>query len=559
MSILINEETRFLIQGITGKQGQRACKEMLLEGAKVVAGVTPGRSGQEIENVPVYDSILEAKNNHQIDAAVIFVPPKFAKSAIIEAIEAEIRLINIVTENIPLHDMAYCLALAKKTNCKIIGPTSAGIYSVGKTKCGPIASGKSNIAFSPGRIGVISRSGGMASETSLVLTQENLGQSTVISIGSDVLMGTRYVELIQEFESDPETEGIVIFGEIGGTAEEDLALYLNKRKQQNDPYLKPIIAFISGKFAEGIENVSLGHAGAIIEGNSGKRENKVKVLKEAGVIIAEQHHLIGKLMKKELDQKENKIEPYINNKKQHKTRISKIENNDLTIRGDKLSNLIKNETFSDAVFFLLSSRRPNQHESILFEKILVSIIDHGMGTTSSLSSRTIISGGNSLNVGIAGGILSIGDYHGGAIEKAMQQFYSWKEKENLEDTKNMIRDLIREKKTIYGFGHKVYKEGDPRVKMILQEMKGISFQSQFLYLKDLTEQSFLEIKEKKISLNIDGLIALLLCDFGFDPLLGKGIFVIGRTPGLVAQCHEELKYEKPVRRLKEEEIEYIKD
>ena len=268
-------------------------------GSKVVAGVTPGKGGQEVFGVPVFSSIAEAP---QVDVSVILVPPKFAKGAIIEAIEAGIPLINIVTENIPVHDMAYCFSLAKQKGSIIIGPTSAGIYSVGKSKCGPIASGKSKIAFNPGEIGVVSRSGGMSSETSLVLKQAGLGQSTVVSIGSDILMGKAFRELIVSFEKDPETKGIVLFGEIGGTSEEDLAEYLIKRKEEGNPYTKPIVAFISGKFVEvyNIQNVSLGHAGAIVEGNKGTRTNKVKVLKDAGVIIADVHHEVGRLMKEAL-------------------------------------------------------------------------------------------------------------------------------------------------------------------------------------------------------------------------------------------------------------------
>ncbi|MFH1406097.1 MAG: CoA-binding protein [Nanoarchaeota archaeon] len=301
MAILIDEKTNFLIQGITGKQGQLACKEMMAAGSKVVCGVTPGKGGEEVDGIPVYNSVVEAKERHSVDASVIFVPPRFVKEAIVEAVNANVPLINVITENIPMHDMAYCFALAKKKGVKIIGATSAGIYSVGKAKCGPIASGKSRIAFSPGKIGVLSRSGGMSCETSLVLTQAALGQSTVVSIGSDVLMGESFLELVKEFEADKETEGIVLFGEIGGTSEEDLAAYLIKRRLVGNPFLKPIVAFISGKFAKGIQNVSLGHAGAIIEGNKGTRENKVKILKEAGVIVAEVHHQVGELMKKELE------------------------------------------------------------------------------------------------------------------------------------------------------------------------------------------------------------------------------------------------------------------
>ncbi|NQV91309.1 CoA-binding protein [Candidatus Woesearchaeota archaeon] len=298
MAILIDETTIFLIQGITGKQGQRTCEEMLKAGSKVVAGVTPGKGGEEVEGVPVFNSISEVSD--KIDCSVILVPPKFAKAAILEAIESNIKLINIVTENIPVHDMAYCFAKAKEKNIRIIGPTSAGINSVGKSKCGPIGSGKSKVSFIQGNIGVISRSGGMASETSLVLKQAGLGQSTVVSIGSDILMGESFKELIQDFEHDSETKGIILFGEIGGTAEEDLADYLIQR---TTPYPKPIVAFISGTFVEtyNIQNVSLGHAGAIIEGDKGTRKAKVKALKEAGVLIAEVHHEVGEIMKQTLN------------------------------------------------------------------------------------------------------------------------------------------------------------------------------------------------------------------------------------------------------------------
>lgn len=580
MAILIDENTKFLIQGITGNQGQRTCEEMLKAGSKVVCGVTPNKSGQKCCNVPVYNSIKEAQGKHQIDATIILVPPRFAKGAILEAINAKIPLVNIITENIPVHDMAQCLALARKNNIRIIGAASVGIYSVGKSKCGLIASGKSKIAFTPGSIGVISRSGGMSCETSLVLTQEGLGQSTVISTGSDVLMGDCFLELVREFENDSETEGIVLFGEVGGTAEEDLANYLIERKSQGNPYLKPIAAFISGKFAEenNLQNVSLGHAGAIIEGEKGTRKNKVQKLKEAGVIIAEVHHNVGKLIKEALEnskgasegvskvvskwvletelKQELKQELETKNRPlEWKTKISKIEPNDVIIRGEKLSQLIRNHSFSDSIFLLLSGRKPEEKEGIIFEKLLVSIIDHGMGTTSSLTSRFAISGGNALNVGVAAGVLSIGDYHGGAIEKSMQQLMNWKLLEGDESAKEII-DAISNQKTIYGFGHKHYKEGDPRVKVILEEIEKIGYVSNHLFLTKLVEESFQEIKSKKILLNIDGLIAALLCDFGFDSDLGKGIFILGRTPGLIAQCHEEKKFEKPVRRLREEDINY---
>lgn len=305
MAILIGEKTQYLIQGITGKQGSITCKRMLESGSKVVAGVTPGKGGEVVEGVPVYNSIKEAKEKHEIDASVIYVPPGFAKGAIVEAIENGIPLINIITENIPVHDIAYCLALAKDKKVRIVGPSSIGIYSVGKSKSGSIASGGSQRAFAPGTIGVISKSGGMSSESSLVLKQAGFGQSTVVGIGGDVLMGESFVGLAKDFELDEDTEGIVIFGEIGGTAEEDLAEYLIGRRKEGYRYKKPIVAFISGEFASKFKEVSLGHAGAIIEGEKGTRDNKVKVLKEAGVIVADVHHEIGMLMKGALGKNEN--------------------------------------------------------------------------------------------------------------------------------------------------------------------------------------------------------------------------------------------------------------
>ena len=235
-----------------------------------------------------------------------------------------------------------------------------------------------------------------------------------------------------------------------------------------------------------------------------------------------------------------------------KTKISKIDSGDVTIRGEKLSSLVKTGKFTDSIFLLLSGRKPQGQESVLFEKILTAVIDHGMGTTSSLSSRFVVSGGNSLNVGVGAGILSIGDYHGGAIENAMKFFYGLKDASD-KDVQSKVQDMLTKKETIYGFGHKLYKESDPRVTVILEEMK----QSTFLRFKGLIESAIKETKGKQIPINIDGLIAIILCYFGFDPLLGKGIFIIGRTPGLVAQTYEELKDEKPVRRLDEEQIEYL--
>ena len=190
--------------------------------------------------------------------------------------------------------------------------------------------------------------------------------------------------------------------------------------------------------------------------------------------------------------------------------------------------------------------------------MLLSVIDHGMGTTSSMASRFVASGGNSLNTAVAGGILSCGDYHGGAIEKGMKQLLEL-EKLSEEELQKELDKKVENKEIIYGFGHKVYKKGDPRVEFLINEAKKIGFESKYVRVIQAIEDSFSRVKGKKIHVNIDGIIAAFLCDFRFDPLLGKGIFLIGRVPGLVAQSHEELAFEKPVRRVAEDKIELLND
>jgi len=285
--ILVDKNTRYCIQGITGKQGTRACETMLAAGSNVVAGVTPGKGGQYVHGVPVYNSMNEV----DVDCTVIYVPPRFAKAAMVEAIEAGVKLIVVVTENVPVHDTAYCYALAQQYGARIIGPSSVGVYSVGASKCGSIASGKSQISFSPGPVGIISRSGGMCSETALGLTQAGIGQSTVVGIGSDIITGSTMLDILKLFEADDDTKVVVLYGEIGGDMEENVARHIKEHG-----YRKPVVAFIAGKFASQFEDISLGHAGAIIEGDSGKWETKVKLLKEAGVHVVHVHHdIVGKV------------------------------------------------------------------------------------------------------------------------------------------------------------------------------------------------------------------------------------------------------------------------
>lgn len=294
MSILINQKTVCLIQGITGKEGTRVAIDMMAYGTKVVAGVTPGKGGQAVEGVPVYNSVSEALELHQdVNTTGVYVPPFAVLNAVKEALQNNIKLIHIITEHVPIKDTAEIIALAKKTEATIVGPSSIGIISPGKAKVGSIGGADADRAFAPGKIGVISKSGGMASEVSWLLKKAGFGQSTVVGIGGDILIGSTFSDLLPQFGGDPETEAVVLVGEFGGTYEEEAAAYIQKTK-----FSKPVVAFISGLFAESLpQGVALGHAGAIIEGDKGTRKTKVAALEAAGVKIAQIPTEIPQLLK----------------------------------------------------------------------------------------------------------------------------------------------------------------------------------------------------------------------------------------------------------------------
>ena len=297
MSILIDQKTVCLIQGITGKEGSRVAANMAAYKTKVVAGVTPGKGGQEVDGVPVYNTVAEALAKHpQINATGVYVPPFAVLSAVEEALANEIKLIHIIAEHVPIKDTALIIAKAKVKGAQVIGPSSIGLISPGKAKVGSIGGADADRAFGPGKIGVISKSGGMSSEVSWLLKKNGFGQSTVVGIGGDILAATTFADLLPLFAEDQETEAVVMVGEFGGTYEEDAADYLKKTN-----FAKPVVAFISGLFAESLpQGIALGHAGAIIEGGKGTRKAKVEALEAAGVSIAKIPTEIPELLKEKL-------------------------------------------------------------------------------------------------------------------------------------------------------------------------------------------------------------------------------------------------------------------
>ena len=282
MSILIDKNTRVLVQGITGKEGAFHTSQMLEYGTNIVGGVTPGKGGQKSEHgLPIFNSVRDAAETTGANASVIFVPPKFAADAILEASAAQLAIVVCISEGIPTQDMIKVSHILKNSRTRLIGPNCPGIISPGKSKMGIMP----GFIHKEGSIGIVSRSGTLTYEAVHQVTQLGLGQSTCIGIGGDPIIGTTFIDLLPLFENDPETEAVILIGEIGGTAEEDAAEYIKKN------FSKPVIAFIAGITAP--PGRRMGHAGAIIAGGKGTAREKIKVLKEAGIRIAESPAAIG--------------------------------------------------------------------------------------------------------------------------------------------------------------------------------------------------------------------------------------------------------------------------
>lgn len=276
MGIIVGKETRAIVQGITGTQGSFHTKLMLEYGTKIVAGVTPGRGGTTVHGVPVFDTVEEALAKHPADASIIFVPAPFAADAALEALENGIKVVVIITEHIPIKDSVAIMAYARQVGATVIGPNTPGIITPGECKLGIMPAH----IFKPGKVGMVSRSGTLTYEIAAGLTRKQLGQSTCIGLGGDPIVGLSFIDVLKLFERDPQTEAVVLIGEIGGNLEEFTAEYIARER-----YPKPVVAFIAGRAAP--PGKRMGHAGAIIMGKAGTAESKIEALRKAGVEIAE--------------------------------------------------------------------------------------------------------------------------------------------------------------------------------------------------------------------------------------------------------------------------------
>lgn len=293
MSIFIDERTPVLVQGITGKEGSYWTQHMINLGTNVVAGCTPGKEGQQACGVPVYHSVRNAVAEHNIEASMLFVPPKFAKDAVFEALDAGIKKVVVIADGIPLHEAAEMRSYAKQENAIVIGGNTTGVISTGKAMMGCFPYWIDRV-YRPGRIGIMTRSGSLTNEVTAMVVRAGFGASTLIGVGGDGIPCTRFAEMLPYYQEDPDTDAVVIIGELGGSMEEDVAEALATKA-----FTKPVVAFLGGRTAP--EGTRMGHAGAIATGGAGTVKGKILALTNAGAMVAERPRFVGELLKEILE------------------------------------------------------------------------------------------------------------------------------------------------------------------------------------------------------------------------------------------------------------------
>ena len=553
MAILIDEKKRVLVQGITGREGRARTRLMREYGTNVVAGVTPGKGGESVLGVPVFNSPAEAVNSlGKIDISVLFVPAAGVKEAAISAIEAGIKLTVLVPDRVPVWDAMEIAAAARANGARFLGPNTLGVLSPGKGVVGMIG-GRAESArqwFKPGipkGVGVISRSGGMASSTGYYLGQAGVRISTIAHIGGDAVLGIRIPDAALMFEADPFTEAIVIFGEIGSSQEEELAQLIRDRKMS-----KPVIAYIGGKAAR--EGTRFSHAGAIIEGGRGAHAGKVEALRDAGAAVVDAFgelpgavvEILKRIGGQSLMSETDKNAVW-------NSAITRIEPNRVAVRGYDIAELMGRVSFGAAVYLILTGQLPTAAVGRLMDAILVSSIDHGATPPSALAARTTASTGASLSAAVAAGIMSINRHHGGAIEDCARQLTTitdraMRESISIEEAANRTLAEMRERgERMSGFGHRVHTK-DPRTVRLFELAREAGVDGVHMQAARAVEKSFADAK-KTLPINVDGAIGAILADLAMDPAAFNGIFMIARTPGLIAHVTEEQTREKPMRRI----------
>src|SRR5215211_6812437 len=553
MAILIDEKKRVLVQGITGREGRARTRLMCEYGTNVVGGVTPGKGGQSVLGVPVFNTPQEAVDSlGNIDVSVVFVPAAGVKDAAISAIEAGIKLTVLVPDRVPVWDAMEIAAAAKANNANFAGPNTLGILSPGRAVVGMIG-GRAESArqwFKPGRptgVGVISRSGGMASSTGYSLGQAGVKISTIVHIGGDAVLGMRIPDVAMLFQNDPETDAIVIFGEIGSSQEEDLAELIAMQK-----ITKPVIAYIGGKAAR--EGTRFSHAGAIIEGGRGTHAGKVKALRESDATVVDAFgDLPGAVVEILNQSKGQSLMSEADKKAVWHSGITRIEPNKVAVRGYDIAELMGRVSFGAAVYLILTGELPSPGVARLMDAILVSSIDHGATPPSALSARTVASTGATLSASVAAGVMSINRHHGGAIEDCARQLKAIADRAtrdsiSLEEAATRtLRTMSEAGERMSGFGHRVHTK-DPRTARLFELAREAGVDGAHMRAARAVEKAFAEAK-KSLPINVDGAIGAILADLAMNPAAFNGIFIVARTPGLIAHIIEEQTRERPMRRI----------
>ena len=553
MAILIDEKKRVVVQGVTGREGRARTRLMRDYGTNVVAGVTPGKGGQTVLGVPVFNTPQEAVDSlGEIDISVLFVPAAGVKDAAISAIDAGIKLTVLVPDRVPVWDAMEIGAAAKAKGAMFLGPNTLGALSPGKGVIGMIG-GRAESArqwFKPGipkGVGVISRSGGMASSTGYYLGQAGVRISTIVHIGGDAVIGIRLPDAALMFETDPFTEAIVIFGEIGSSQEEELAQLIIDRK-----ITKPVIAYIGGKAAR--EGTRFSHAGAIIEGGRGTHAGKVKALREAGASVVDAFGELPEAVVEIL--KKIKGESLMSETDKNavwNTAITRVQPNKVAVRGYDIAELMGRVSVGAAVYLILQGELPPPAVARLMDAILVSSIDHGATPPSALAARTVASTGASLSASVAAGIMSINRHHGGAIEDCAHQLKAIaaraaRESISIDEAATRTLAAMAEAgERMPGFGHRLHTK-DPRTARLFELAREAGVDGVHMQAARAVQKAFADAK-KSLPVNVDGAIGAILADLGMDPAAFNGIFMIARTPGLVAHVIEEQAREKPMRRI----------
>ena len=567
MSILIDPYKHVIVQGITGREGMARTRLMQGYHTQVVAGVTPGKGGTEVEGVSVFDTVRAAWDaTGAIDISVIFVPAALVKDAALEALDAGVKLLVIVPDRVPIYDVLEIDDAAKRMDAHFIGPNTLGVLSPDQGVLGMMGGRAASARdwFFPGPVGVTSRSGGITTSIAYYLAQAGIGASTLVHVGGDAIVGLPHAEILKRFQADPQTEAVVLFGEIGTSQEEAAATLI-----ESGGFTKPLIAYIGGKAAK--SGTRFSHAGAIIEGGRGTHASKVARLREVGAHIVDSFgdipHVTAEVLKahpvypvakpipaptKAHDDKDDNLH--------WKTAITKVTPNEIRLRGYRIDELMGTITFSQAIYLALTGKLPSPEVGQVLDAIFVASIDHGATPPSVLAARTSASTGAPFNAAIAVGLLSINKHHGGAVEDCMrmiQMALDLAQSENLspaEAADRLVAGYRAEKKRLPGFGHRIHTD-DPRTKQLLAQAKKNNVAGEAVTMIQALGDAIAG-GGRRLPVNVDGAMAAVLLDMGIPPELGNPFFMIARVPGLVAHIHEEMTRERPMRRIHPSDHEY---